>query len=172
MGALLAVPQVFLLKPAQAGGKGKLLDRLQPLFPPKFNRYIEPFAGGVPSAVSFGVPVAGREVLNARAMPVENVNTIIADEIVGMEVTDQVAKAPLQSGLWVPPVWCSLHRGTSVLGCPVVGVGGYPIGDRRIGGQIGFARIALSCHEGLDNGQGCRHRADGAIDGSLSNQAH
>ncbi|HET7378300.1 MAG TPA: hypothetical protein VFK30_16415 [Anaerolineae bacterium] len=25
--------------PAQAGGKGKLLDRLQPLFPPKFNRY-------------------------------------------------------------------------------------------------------------------------------------
>ncbi len=28
-----------------AGGKGQLLDRLQPLFPPKFNRYIEPFAG-------------------------------------------------------------------------------------------------------------------------------
>ncbi len=27
------------------GGKGQLLDRLQPLFPPKFNRYIEPFAG-------------------------------------------------------------------------------------------------------------------------------
>ena len=28
-----------------AGGKGQLLDRLQPLFPPHFNRYIEPFAG-------------------------------------------------------------------------------------------------------------------------------
>jgi len=28
-----------------AGGKGQLLDRLQPLFPPRFNRYIEPFAG-------------------------------------------------------------------------------------------------------------------------------
>ncbi len=28
-----------------AGGKGQLLDRLQPLFPPKFNRYIEPFVG-------------------------------------------------------------------------------------------------------------------------------
>jgi DNA adenine methylase len=28
-----------------AGGKGQLLDRLQPLFPAKFNRYIEPFAG-------------------------------------------------------------------------------------------------------------------------------
>ncbi len=28
-----------------AGGKGQLLDRLQPLFPRKFNRYIEPFAG-------------------------------------------------------------------------------------------------------------------------------
>jgi len=27
------------------GGKGQLLDRLQLLFPPKFNRYIEPFAG-------------------------------------------------------------------------------------------------------------------------------
>ncbi len=27
------------------GGKGQLLDRLQPLFPPHFNRYIEPFAG-------------------------------------------------------------------------------------------------------------------------------
>ncbi|CAG0927832.1 Modification methylase DpnIIA [Thermoflexales bacterium] len=27
------------------GGKGQLLDRLQPLFPLKFNRYIEPFAG-------------------------------------------------------------------------------------------------------------------------------
>ena len=27
------------------GGKGQLLDRLQPLFPPKFNHYIEPFAG-------------------------------------------------------------------------------------------------------------------------------
>lgn len=27
------------------GGKGQLLDRLQPLFPPRFNRYIEPFAG-------------------------------------------------------------------------------------------------------------------------------
>ena len=29
-----------------AGGKGQLLDRLQPLLPQKFNRYIEPFAGG------------------------------------------------------------------------------------------------------------------------------
>jgi len=28
-----------------AGGKGQLLDRLQSLFPPRFNRYIEPFAG-------------------------------------------------------------------------------------------------------------------------------
>lgn len=28
-----------------AGGKGQLLDRLRPLFPAKFNRYIEPFAG-------------------------------------------------------------------------------------------------------------------------------
>jgi DNA adenine methylase len=27
------------------GGKGQLLDRLEPLFPRKFNRYIEPFAG-------------------------------------------------------------------------------------------------------------------------------
>lgn len=27
------------------GGKGQLLDRLQPLFPAKFNRYIEPFLG-------------------------------------------------------------------------------------------------------------------------------
>lgn len=28
-----------------AGGKGQLLDRLQPLFPLRFNRYIEPFVG-------------------------------------------------------------------------------------------------------------------------------
>ncbi len=28
-----------------AGGKGQLLDRMQPLFPPHFKRYIEPFAG-------------------------------------------------------------------------------------------------------------------------------
>jgi DNA adenine methylase len=28
-----------------AGGKGQLLDRLQPLFPRRFNRYVEPFAG-------------------------------------------------------------------------------------------------------------------------------
>lgn len=28
------------------GGKGQLLDRLQPRFPRRFNRYIEPFAGG------------------------------------------------------------------------------------------------------------------------------
>ncbi len=28
-----------------AGGKGQLLDRLQPLFPSRFNRYIEPFVG-------------------------------------------------------------------------------------------------------------------------------
>lgn len=28
-----------------AGGKGQRLDRLRPMFPAKFNRYIEPFAG-------------------------------------------------------------------------------------------------------------------------------
>ncbi len=28
-----------------AGGKGQLLDQLIPLFPKKFNRYIEPFVG-------------------------------------------------------------------------------------------------------------------------------
>ncbi len=27
------------------GGKGQLLDRLEPLFPRKFNQYIEPFVG-------------------------------------------------------------------------------------------------------------------------------
>jgi site-specific DNA-adenine methylase len=28
-----------------AGGKGQRLDRLPPLFPARFNRYIKPFAG-------------------------------------------------------------------------------------------------------------------------------
>jgi DNA adenine methylase len=47
-----------------AGGKGQLLDRLQPLFPPKFNRYIEPFAGA--GAVFFRLYNLGRIGANPR----------------------------------------------------------------------------------------------------------
>jgi DNA adenine methylase len=46
------------------GGKGQLLDRLQPLFPPKFNRYIEPFAGA--GAVFFRLYNLGRIGANPR----------------------------------------------------------------------------------------------------------
>jgi len=41
-----------------AGGKGQLLDRLQPLFPRRFKRYIEPFAGA--GAVFFRLYNLGR----------------------------------------------------------------------------------------------------------------
>ena len=34
-----------------AGGKGQLLEQLEPLFPKKFNRYLEPFVGS--GAVAF-----------------------------------------------------------------------------------------------------------------------
>jgi DNA adenine methylase len=46
------------------GGKGQLLDRLQPLFPLKFNRYIEPFAGA--GAVFFRLHNLGRIGANPR----------------------------------------------------------------------------------------------------------
>lgn len=29
-----------------AGGKGQLLEQFEPLFPDRFNRYVEPFVGG------------------------------------------------------------------------------------------------------------------------------
>ena len=41
-----------------AGGKGKLVGQLEPLLPPEFGRYIEPFAGG--GAVFFHLHNAGR----------------------------------------------------------------------------------------------------------------
>jgi DNA adenine methylase len=47
-----------------AGGKGQLLDRLQPLFPQKFNRYIEPFAGA--GAIFFRLYNLGRIGANPR----------------------------------------------------------------------------------------------------------
>lgn len=47
-----------------AGGKGQLLDRLQPLFPQKFNRYIEPFVGA--GAVYFRLFNLGRIGANPR----------------------------------------------------------------------------------------------------------
>ena len=47
-----------------AGGKGQLLDRLQPLLPPRFNRYIEPFAGA--GAVFFRLYNLGRIGANPR----------------------------------------------------------------------------------------------------------
>jgi DNA adenine methylase len=46
------------------GGKGQLLDRLQPLFPQKFNRYIEPFVGA--GAVYFRLHNLGRIGANPR----------------------------------------------------------------------------------------------------------
>ena len=46
------------------GGKGQLLDRLSPIFPPKFNRYIEPFAGA--GAVFFRLFNLGRIGVNPR----------------------------------------------------------------------------------------------------------
>jgi DNA adenine methylase len=47
-----------------AGGKGQLLDRLQPLFPEKFNRYIEPFVGA--GALFFRLYNLGRIGTNPR----------------------------------------------------------------------------------------------------------
>jgi DNA adenine methylase len=37
-----------------AGGKGQLLEQLQPLLPPRYRRYLEPFAGGAAMFFSLG----------------------------------------------------------------------------------------------------------------------
>ena len=62
-----------------AGGKGQLLDRLQPLFPPKFNRYIEPFAGA--GAVFFRLYNLGLIGANPRLRTVPAILNDYSDEL-------------------------------------------------------------------------------------------
>ncbi len=81
------------------GGKGQLLDRLSHLFPPKFNRYIEPFAGA--GAVFFRLYNLGRIGANPRLRSVPailndlnaelmNVYTVVRNHV--DELIDELAR--------------------------------------------------------------------------------
>ncbi len=82
-----------------AGGKGQLLDRLQPLFPLKFKRYIEPFAGA--GAVFFRLYNLGRigayprlrkapAILNDFNAELMNVYQVVRDQL--DELMDELAR--------------------------------------------------------------------------------
>jgi DNA adenine methylase len=81
------------------GGKGQLLDRLEPLFPRKFNRYIEPFAGA--GAVFFRLHNLGLiganprlrrspAILNDLNAEVMNVYHIVRDQV--DDLIDELAR--------------------------------------------------------------------------------
>lgn len=87
------------------GGKGQLLDRLVPLMPDKFNRYIEPFAGA--GAVFFRLFNLGRIGANRRSRAVPailndlnpelmNVYQVVRDRV--DELIDELARHQLHIG--------------------------------------------------------------------------
>lgn len=87
------------------GGKGQLLDRLQPLFPLKFNRYIEPFAGA--GAVFFRLHTLGLiganprlrsapAILNDLNAELMNVYQVVRDQV--DELIDELTRHQLHVG--------------------------------------------------------------------------
>jgi DNA adenine methylase len=87
------------------GGKGQLLDRLTALFPPKFNRYIEPFVGA--GAVYFRLYNLGRIGANPRLRSVPAILNDLNAELMNVyivvrnhvdELIDELARHQMHIG--------------------------------------------------------------------------